>query len=170
MSTSNKSTVKMTKKYESALKKFWKGQHAVALTSFELILESDNLVPHMLDRTNSYIAACKIRLGLDAFEPKTPEDHYLIGVFHMNNGDLEDSINHLSHAVSKGNSNDAWHFSLACAYALNEENDNAIKFLTKAITINPDNQIFAINTSDFDAFRNDDTYAHIFALDNSPED
>lgn len=154
---------KFIKSYQVALKKFWKGQHADALSSFEQLRDGNGTQIELVDSLRTYIEACKIKLGLNAFEPKTPEDHYLFGVMLMNEGDYEESVRHLSHAVSKNKNNDAWQFSIACALALNENIPEAAEALSKAIELNPDNKIYAMNIDDLNSLKEDESYSDLFS-------
>ena len=108
---------------------------------------TDHIV--LSDRINSYISACRQRLGGNDFKPRSAEDHFLIGMVRVNKGKLKEGISSINKALSKQKKNDAWLFSLACAYALDNQADEAANALEKAIALNGDNRIFARNCSDF---------------------
>ena len=140
---------KILEMFESAVKIFWDGQYREALSAFERIRESSIGFLHLSERINSYISACSIRLESGGLKPKTPGEYYIAGVIRLNEGKFDESLKYLSQAVDKDGSNDAWLFSLACAYALKGRNEEAISALSKAIEINRDNKFFARNCPDF---------------------
>lgn len=156
---------KAVKKFESTLKIFWKGQYAEALSAFEQI-NSNNLPNTTLaDRINTHAEVCRIRLGIDEIKPKAAEELYLAGIINLNRGKHEEGITYLNQATSKDSKNDAYIFSLACAYALDEQHDKALDHLNKAIAINPDNKIFARNCADFSFIHKDEKISSLLTDD-----
>jgi tetratricopeptide (TPR) repeat protein len=156
---------KALKKFESTLKQFWKGRYEEAMAAFEKLSEDDNLEPRLADRICTLINICKIRLGIDEVDPRSPEEHYLAGIIDLNNGRTEEGIAHLTRAVSRRKENDAWVYSLACAYALNGQEKKAKETLKKAIGLNADNRIYAFNCPDFVALRQNEDNAEIFGIE-----
>lgn len=153
MTPSGSEEAKIIKKFETATRKFWRGNYEEARAALENILESstDHLV--LTDRINSYISACRQRLGEDDFNPRSAEDHFLLGLVRVNNGELKEGISSLNKALGKQKKNDAWLFSLACSYALDNQADEAANALEKAIALNGDNRIHARNCPDFRRLR-----------------
>jgi tetratricopeptide (TPR) repeat protein len=136
---------KALKHFETGQKKFWNGQYTEALSTFEKIIGDDGLESSFIQRINTYIKVCKERIGVDETKPKSAEELYTSGVYHLNNGDVEEGISYIKAAVNKEKDNDAYVLSLACAFAASGKAEEAIKSLETAITLNPDNKVFASN-------------------------
>ena len=139
---------KTLKSFETAHKAFWKGDYAKALTGFEKIAGEDGLNDTFADRLLSYIDVCKRRLGVEDQEPKNAEEFYLAGVVKLNAGDADNAVDYLKQAVSKDKKNDAYHFTLASAYAVKGDTVELARALKAAIEMNPDNRIFARNCAE----------------------
>lgn len=134
--------------FSAALAHFWKGDYAEATAAFEKIRTSDSLEPVVADRVRTMLAVCSERLSTDGV-PVSAEEFYVSGIMLLNKGRHTESIEHLKTACGKAAGNDAYRFSLACAYATAGRRADAIATLTEAIRINPENRIFARNSREF---------------------
>jgi tetratricopeptide (TPR) repeat protein len=144
------------KTFETAHKAFWKGDYAKALSGFEKLVDQDGLDNTFTDRLLSYIDVCKKRLGVEDQDPKSAEELYLAGVFELNRGEVKNAIDYLKQSIGKDKKNDAYRYTLACAYAVNGEADETTKSLKAAIEMNPDNRIFARNCAEIAALAKND--------------
>jgi tetratricopeptide (TPR) repeat protein len=139
------------KEFETAQKKFWEGDIAKALASFEKIRGTSDLDSTFVERIDTFIAVCKERIDSAEEKLEDASDFFITGVYLLNNGEVDESISLLKEAVSKDKKNDAYLFTLACAHAHQENVDTALDLLTKAIELNPENKIFARNCHEFNA-------------------
>jgi tetratricopeptide (TPR) repeat protein len=140
--------------FESALKIFWEGNCEEALAAFRKIREENSGHTELIDKVDAYIKACENRFKRRGFKPKSAEEYYLVGILEMNDGRVDESLKHLTKAIERDGGNDAWIFTLACAYALNGDEERAISQLKKAIQLKEDNRIFALYCPDFNGIRN----------------
>jgi len=76
--------------------------------------------------------------------PRPPEEHYQIGILRLNQGELDDSIAHLTKALALKERTEAAHYALACAHALKSDTTHTLKNLKLAIEMNPENRIHAL--------------------------
>ncbi len=134
--------------FESALKLFWNGKYEQAIKAFEKIINNHPEEITLGAKINNFINVCNVRLE-DEFDPKTAEDFYLTATCHLNNGECKESISWLQKALKKESHNDAYLFTLACAYARCGEKEEAVSTLKQAIRINEQNRFYALNCSDF---------------------
>lgn len=165
MVSGNEDLKKIIKKFESTIKIFWKGQYAEALSAFEQLRNHSLLDFTLADRIQTHVEVCKLRLGIDEIKPKAAEELYLAGVINLNRGKFEEGIAYLSQATGKDKGNDAYIYSLACAYARNKQHEEALENLNKAIAINPDNKIYASNCDDFSFLHEDENMSDLLSAD-----
>ena len=145
------------KTFETAHKAFWKGDYAKALSGFEKLADQDGLDNTFTDRLLSYIDVCKKRIDNENnSEPKSAEELYLAGVIELNRGEVDDAIGYLKKSIGKDKKNDAYHYTLACAYAIRGEAAETTRTLKTAIEMNPDNKIFARNCTEIAKLAKDD--------------
>lgn len=165
MTAKAKGKKKPIEMFESALKIFWGGQFEEAMAAFEKIRNESSDHLNLTDRVDTYISVCRTRLGEKDLKPRNAGDHYFYGVVQLNEGRINDSIKHLKKAVEKENTNDAWLFTLACAHALNGNNEEALANLENAIKINDDNRFYAHNCPDFAQIKSDSKFRQLLELE-----
>jgi tetratricopeptide (TPR) repeat protein len=137
------------KDFEAAIQKFWKGKIDVALTAFQAIAEAEEVNPQLKYSAESHAAVCKARLESPEAEPQTAAEFYLAGVAALNNNETEASIKLLNDAIAKDKANDAYVYTLANAYAVKGDENEALAELQKAVAMNSDNKVYAQNSEDF---------------------
>jgi len=134
--------------FESALKIFWSGKFEQAVKAFEKITNDHPEEITLVEKCHSLIKVCSNRLEAE-FKPTTVEELFLAATYHLNNNEYDESISYLKKALKKKSGNDAYLFTLACAYARCGEKEEAVETLKQAIKLNAHNRYYALNCTDF---------------------
>ena len=153
MAKKKASVDKKTELITSAVKVFWDGKYEKAKAAFEKIAEEYGEETHLVNRLDTYIAVCERRIDGDELKPRGADEQRVVGLYHVNNGDLKEGISWLKKAAKKEEGREVYLYELACAYALAEQEEDAIETLGQAIELNDDNRYYALNNPDFEALR-----------------
>ena len=136
-------------KFEKANEILWKGDHAKALTEFEIIAATEGLDSAFVDRVNSYINICKDKLDKDKFEPNSQEEVMLASVIALNDHETGEALELINKAVEMDPENDSVIYLQACAQLDNGDKAKAFETIKKAIELNETNKIYARNNPSF---------------------
>lgn len=68
---------------------------------------------------------------------KNPSYQYSLGIFHLNNGQVDEAIKYLNNAITLNPRYDLALDGLGLAYLMKREFDQSIKFLEKCLSVNP---------------------------------
>jgi len=134
-------------RFENALGLF--GQHQIgrARNIFEKLAEDP--AAELAERARVYLRICDQRLSHSSVQLKTAEDYYNYAVGLANQGDAEESEQHLHKALKLAPKADYIYYALATTYALRDDVDGALENLLKAIDLNERNRYQAQNDADF---------------------
>jgi len=131
------------KKFEKALQQYHQHKYADAHKVFTKLLESaDNAA--FGEKCRAYAEACRLHM-----KEEQDTDPFAHAVFLSNSGKHEEAARILSELVKKDGGNDALLFTLSCLYAAMGEVNKAVDTLRKAIKLNPENRVHALNHRDF---------------------
>ena len=95
-----------------------------------------------------HVNMCDRRL-VKAEAPRTPDEHYMLGVASMNAGSLDAAEESLARALKANDGADHYHYAMALCKGLRGELEGCAQHLTRAIAIEPGNRITARNDPDF---------------------
>ena len=132
------------KTFEKALQQFHKKKYAEAHIAFSK-LAADTDSPEFRERCRGYAKACSLRM--EETDPKM--DPVARAVFLSNSGCHGEALEILTEIVKTDSRNDALLFTLSCLYAAMGEVNKAVEMLRKAVKLNPDNRVHALNHRDF---------------------
>ena len=134
-------------RFESGLQLFNQNQLSKARAVFERLRE--NPAPELAERARVYVRICNQRLSRETLQLKTAEDYYNYAVGLANQGEAEESEQHLLKALKLAPKADYIYYALATTYALRDNVEGALEYLLKAIELNERNRYQAQNDSDF---------------------
>ena len=132
--------------FQQAMGLFHKRQLEEAKDLFEQAAHGPALEISHTARTYAQMCATRLEQGRQA---KTAEEHYTLGVAMINQRRLSDAERHLQEAVRIAPNADQMYYGLALVSALKGDPSRAAEHLKKAIAIQPQNRVAAINDPDF---------------------
>lgn len=138
--------VAVLKSFESALHHFQKRDYEKASALFEKVAGAG--IQEIAERARVHLRLCE-RMGRQEKRPKTAEDYYTRGVVALNSRDLDMAIQYLSKSDKMMPRQEYIHYSLAAAYGLRGDPDNALSHLEMAIKLRPQNRVQARLDDDF---------------------
>lgn len=150
------------KNFESALRYFQKKDYDKASALFQKVAAGG--VQEMADRARVHLRFCE-RMRRHEKPPKTAEDYYARGVAALNSRDLDLAIQYLSKAEKMTPRQEYVHYSLAAAYGLQGDSDNAFSHLETAIRLRPQNRVQARLDDDFQALADDPRFIRLLGPD-----
>ncbi len=131
------------KKFEKALQHFHQKKYAEAHKLFSKLLETADDATFR-ERCRGYVEACRQHT-----EKPDQSDPFARAVFLSNQGEHQQAEELLKKMIKADGENDALLFTLSCMYAGMGEVNKAVETLRKAVKLNPDNRVYALNHRDF---------------------
>jgi tetratricopeptide (TPR) repeat protein len=138
------------KLYENALKSFTHQDFVRAGDIFQKIVEQFPKETEIVERSRMHVRICKNRLGKSNANLKTAEDYYLLAVAHLNRRECEQAKSALEKAMTMQPKGDHIFYGLAVLESLQNNPEQALKHLQRAIQLNPANRLTAMRDSDFE--------------------
>jgi tetratricopeptide (TPR) repeat protein len=105
------------------------------------------------ERVRLYLNICERHMAPRAASPSTPEERVFAATLAVNAGNYAEAIEHLRTASSEAPEHDHALYMLASVLALQDELEEAVPLLLRAIDLNPDNRSRARHDPDLDALR-----------------
>lgn len=133
--------------YDSAVRAFQRQNYQRALEIFEKLADSESA--EVADRARVYVRLCQQKAGRSRTVPKTPEEHYTLGVAALNARELDDAIEHLNKADKLRPNRDHIQYALAAAHSLQGNVGAALDHLQIAVKLRPENRFHARRDEDF---------------------
>jgi len=146
-------------RFESGLQLFNQNQLSKARAVFERLRE--NPAPELAERARVYVRICNQRLSRETLQLKTAEDYYNYAVGLANQGEAEESEQHLLKALKLAPKADYIYYAMATTYALRDNVEGALEYLLKAIELNERNRYQAQNDSDFASLLEDPRFTEL---------
>jgi len=148
------------KQYEEAVRYFHQQKFHKAKQAFEKVLSGPG--KELADRAQVHLRICEQRIS----RPPTPvlrtaEDHYHHGVAMMNLGRWDEAREHLERARKLAAKADYVYYALAALDCLTGEADSALKNLSVAIDLRPENRYHARNDEDFVFLQEDPRFTEL---------
>lgn len=146
--------VQVMKAYDEAMRHFNQQNFRRAREAFEKVLAGPSR--ELAERARVHLAICEQRLRQPApVRLRSADDHYHYAVSQINVGNYEAARAHLERAVKAAPKADYVLYALASVAALTGEPDDALKFLSQAIKLRPENRYHARNDADFRSLEDD---------------
>jgi len=120
------------------------------------------------ERARLYLNVCERQVASRAAMPKTTEERIFAATVAFNSGDYGEALTHLRAATKDTPDHDHALYMLAAVLALQEQPEEAIPFLLRAIELNPENRAMARHDPDVKSLREHDAVRA--ALDTVPSD
>jgi tetratricopeptide (TPR) repeat protein len=120
-----------------------------ARDAFQRVIDNYGEETEMVDRARTYIKICEgSRLNKD--QPmESAEEHFTRATMRFNHEDYEGSIQDHLEALRLAPKADYIPYSLAGVYAIQGNAEQALKWLDKAVKLNPENRKLALQDDDF---------------------
>lgn len=132
--------------YEKAVEYFNTRKFSRALPLLEKAAEGPNTT--LRHRAHVYADICRRQSSNEKVELKTAEDHYNYAVKLMNDRRLEEAEQHLQRALRLAPKAGYVHYANAVLSALQGNAESAFGNLKRAIEIDPQNRVLALNDAD----------------------
>jgi tetratricopeptide (TPR) repeat protein len=104
-----------------------------------------------------------------AASPSTPEERVFAATLAVNAGNYAEAIEHLRTASSEAPEHDHALYMLASVLTLQDELDEAVPLMLRAIDLNPDNRSRARHDPDLDALREVESIRTALEATSSPK-
>jgi tetratricopeptide (TPR) repeat protein len=109
------------------------------------------------ERVRLYLNICERHMAPQVASPSTPDERVFAATLAVNAGNYAEAIAHLRAASSEDPEHDHALYMLASVLALQDEVEEAVPLLLRAIDLNPDNRSRARHDPDVDALREVDS-------------
>jgi len=138
---------KAVKQLESALKLFNSKKFSEAKESLKNLIEDSPQVGDVVQLAEDYLRICENRLSATTRMPKDSKSKYMLAVYYLNIGDLEEAERHVKSAAGK-----TWkskHLYLMALIQFEKKDvESGLDYLKKAIKKDPEIRIVAYNNPD----------------------
>lgn len=135
--------------FAQAMKLFHGRQFAAAAPLFAQVAEGP--APDIAHTARTHLKMCERRLEQDAAVPKTPEDHYALGIAHINRGEYASAAQQLGLALQGLPGAEHFHYAYALCAGLQGDLGLSAQHLQRAIELQPANRVAARNDPDWSA-------------------
>ena len=147
--------------FGQAMKSFRKGDIEKTKELFSAFQGKYSTEKELIDRIGIYTTILE-KKQLKKSEPlKTFDDYYQFGVYNLNQGELKEAEKLLTKAQQIEPNEAKIPYLLAIVALREEETDEALDLLTKAIELDEFFLILAQNEADFDSIREDENFQSI---------
>jgi hypothetical protein len=132
--------------YEKAVAEFNNRRYAKALALLQKVEEGPNAT--FRHRAHVYAEICRQKASSEKPQLKTADDHYNYGIKLMNDRKLDEAEQHLQRALRLAPEAAYLHYAHAVLRALKGDARAAFENLKKAIEIDPQSRVLALNDAD----------------------
>lgn len=115
----------------------------------------------LADRARMYLNNCNQQLANSSTNFKTQDEHFDYAVSLMNAGQYEQSRSHMEKILKQNPKADFALYGLAVLDCLTTQVESALKNLSEAIRLNPQNRFQARNDSDFQNMADDPRFTEL---------
>lgn len=140
---------KALEEFGAAMKLFQKRDYPRAREAFRALLEKYSGEQEMGDRASGLMAICDRQMHAEVVQPRNTEEECTQGVVLLNEGNVEEALEHFRKAAGDGGGARAWYLE-ACALAQAGRKDEAVLSLKKSVEADPSNRSRAANEKDFE--------------------
>jgi len=152
--------------FQAAVKNFELGARALQRQNYERAKEifeklASTGVAGVAERARVLLRLCEQKLSRPAPLPRTAEDLYTLGVQALNSRRLDDAVQFLNKAQRSAPNSEHIRYTLAAAYALRGDAEDALQHLKEAINLRPQNRIQARRDEDFQPLATDTRFREL---------
>jgi tetratricopeptide (TPR) repeat protein len=155
----NEKYLASVKNFEAGVRMFQKQNYERAKEVFEKLQEES--VVEVRNRAQVYLHLCEQKLSQEGLSPRTPEDHYDLGVAQLNARQIEAALENLTKANKLRPNQEHIRYALAAAHAQAGNADAALEHLTAAIELRSNNRYQASKDADFQSLASDPRFARL---------
>lgn len=146
---------KALKVYKDAFSHLAKKEYDRASQGFRQLLEQYAVEPELCDRARVFLRACE-RFTAEPPPPAQDVDSfYLQAVLHANLGEFDLALSNFDKGLAEAPHSEKILYASAVTLAQAGRTVEAMQRLGRAIEINPQNRIFALNDPDFELVRDE---------------
>ena len=149
--------------YEQALEALQRRSFQKAAANFRQLIEEFPEERELHERCQLYLKVCERESEPPAAPPQTLEERVYAATLALNAGARDEALRHLAAAGEQDPASDHVQYMLAVARALGGETDAAVEHLRRAIELNSDNRLLAIQEPDFDPLRSEAVFQNVVA-------
>lgn len=151
--------------YEAGLKAMQERKFERAKGFFQKVSASG--LPQLVDRAAVHLSACNQHLAADSSVSfKSPEEHFDFAVSLINAGEFEEARGHLDKLLKQNPKADYAVYGLASLSCITGKYEDALRYLSEAIRLNPGNRFQARNDSDFQNLADDPRFTELLYPEN----
>jgi len=147
------------KNFEAGVRMFQKQNYGRAKELFERLQEDSTA--EVRNRAQVYLHLCEQKLSQAGPAPRTPEDHYDLGVAQLNARQIDAALESLTKANKLRPNQEHIRYALAAAHAQAGNADAALEHLTAAIELRPNNRYQARKDADFQSLGSDPRFTRL---------
>ena len=152
--------------FQAAVKNFELGARALQKQNYERAKEvfeklASTEVAGVAERARVLLRLCEQKLSRPAPLPRSAEDLYALGVQALNSRRLDDAVQFLNKAQRSAPNSEHIRYTLAAAYALRGDAEDALLHLKEAINLRPQNRIQARRDEDFQPLATDTRFREL---------
>ena len=137
------------KAFEHAVRVFNKRQFGEARELFDLVQRRFPQEVEIVARSHTYIQVCSQRMQRPPSSPRSADELYDRGVFHLNIGDFAQARQLFEKALRLSPDEPHLLYSLAASHARSGSHEEALTFLDQVVQEHPRFRTQALNDSDF---------------------
>jgi len=115
----------------------------------------------LADRARMHLNSCNQQLSSNATSFKSQDEHFDYAVSLMNSGQYDQSRSHMEKILKQNAKADFALYGLAVLDCLTSQVESALKNLSEAIRLNPQNRFQARNDSDFQNMADDPRFTEL---------
>jgi tetratricopeptide (TPR) repeat protein len=148
--------------YLNAVKLYGKGLEALQQRNFTgassallAVIDEHSEERELHERARIYLKICERELAPVAAEPHTLEELVLAGTMALNEHESEKAQGYLEQAVRENSSADGAYYMLAVLFAQQGNAEQALTHLGRAIELDPENRLVALQEADFEIFKDE---------------
>lgn len=152
------------KNFEQAMKDLYNSNFKKAHKILTDIESSDIDRPELIEKAQSLLKLCekKLEKGDGVKGDESAEVIYDHGVFCHNNGDFEEALELFKKSLkTAGEKLDYVYYAMAASHAAQGQNNEALKSLKEAVSLNGIYRIHAANDPDFNSLSEDENFKRL---------
>lgn len=152
------------KAFEHAVRVFNKRQFGEARELFDLVQHRFPQEVEIVARSHTYMQVCSQRMQRPPTSPRSADELYDRGVFHLNIGDFTQARQLFEKALRLSPGEPHLLYSLAASHAQSGSHDEALTFLDQLIQEHPRFRTQALNDSDFSELHENKRFLEILGV------
>ncbi len=149
------SYLEAVKLYEKGLEALQQRNFTAASSALKAVIDEHGDERELHERARIYLKICERELAPLSAEPQTQEELVLAATVALNEQETEKALGYLEQAVSENPSADGAHYMLAVVFAQQGNAEQALTHLGRAVELDPENRLVALQEVDFDIFKDE---------------